>query len=471
MRAKRSLLSTILILLAFALALAPCLPARAAGGYSSAYGAVLNYLQSGSAPQFGSIGGEWKVIALARSGRISPQSSYAGDYYARIEQMAALNGSNVLDPNRSTDNSRLILALTAIGRDARDVAGYDLTAPLSDLSYVKRQGVNGAIFALLALDCNSAYGMDQAKQACVDFILSREIAGGGWALAGANPDPDVTSMAITALSRQSGASAAVGRGIDVLSRIQNEDGGFSSMGTANCESCAQVLLALASAGVNGASDSRFVKSGGSVLDALLRYFTGSGFAHTAGSGVNAMASEQAAYCLCGYDRLMHGRDPLFNMNDVSFINSSPTPVPTAAPTATPRPTPTPTPKPTATPAPTAAPTDAPTEAPTESAEIEPPSEAPTGALTEAPATPAAPITPFEEPTEDAEPTAAPEVPTETPAETPAPTPETTYYPPTDGDGMYHRPNRAPYYIAGAALLLASAAAAFILIRKHKNTRK
>lgn len=473
MKAKRSLFHAVLILLAFAIAAVPVLPARASGGYGPAYAAVLDHLQSGSAPVFGSIGGEWKVIALARSGRISPQSSYAGDYYARIEQMVASNGSNVIDGNRSTDNSRLILALTSIGRDARNVAGYDLTAPLSDFNYVKRQGVNGAIFALLALDAHSEYGPASAKQACIDFILGREIAGGGWALAGTNPDPDVTSMAITALARHSEASAAVQRGIETLSRIQNDDGGFSSMGTANCESCAQVLLALASEGVNGDQDSRFIKGGRSVLDALLGYFTGTGFAHTAGGGVNAMASEQAAYCLCGYDRLMHGRNTLYNMNDVSFINTAPTPeptpTPTPRPTATPAPTPTPTPRPTATPAPaatptaepTAAPTEAPTAAPTEAAETEQPTEEPTEAPTE-------PITPFEEATVPAEPTETPDVPLEIPTEAPAvnETPEPTPYPPTDGDGMYHKPNRAPYYIAGGALLAAAAAGAFILIKKR-----
>lgn len=428
----------LLILLAFSLALSVFFPAAAAGGkqggYSSQYNAVLSYLENGSAPAFGSIGGEWKVFALARSGRISPSGSYASAYYSRIEAMVADHGSAKLDNNRSTENSRLIIALTSIGRDARNVSGFDLTEPLSDFSFVKKQGINGAIYALLALDSSSAYGMSSVRQQCVSFILSREISGGGWSLTGmGNPDPDITAMVITALSRYSSASAAVNRGLDALSGIQNDDGGFSSMGTPCSESCAQVLTALSAMGINAASDSRFIKNGRSVVDALLGYFTGSGFAHTAGGGVNAMASEQAAYSLCAYDRMLHGRNALYNMNDVSFVNASPTPAPTASPT----------PKPTSTPAPTAAPTAVPTAAPT----VEPteaPVETPTAQITEAlteSATEA--VTPFEERT--SEPTEAlTEVPTEA-----AITPE----PPDDiADAPRSRSWLVPAAL-GAALLL------------------
>lgn len=337
--------------------------------YASPYAAVLDHLQAGAPPVYGSIGGEWKLLALARSGRVAAQSAYAGDYFARIEARVAANGSAKLENNQSTGNSRVIIALTSIGRDARNVAGFDLTEPLADFTYVKRQGINGAIFALIALNTNSAYGMAAAKQSCIDFILSREIPGGGWALVGSNPDPDITAMAITALAPYSSARAAVDRGLERLSALQDTDGGFSSMGLANCESCAQVLTALSAAGIDAASDARFIKGGNTVLDALLGFFVGTGFAHTAGGGVNAMSSEQAAYALCAYDRLAHGRNSLYNMNDVQFVSAEPTPAPTPAPTQTPAPTPAPTPASTA--AATAAPSAAPTGAPAETSSVSP----------------------------------------------------------------------------------------------------
>ena len=75
--------------------------------------------------------------------------------------------------------------------------------------------------------------------------------------------------------------------------MQNADGGFSSWGSENAESCAQVLLALNALGLD--DDSRFVKNGHSVLDALLTYQNADGgFCHERGGETNLMASEQAA---------------------------------------------------------------------------------------------------------------------------------------------------------------------------------
>lgn len=49
----------------------------------------------------------------------------------------------MLHNTKSTDNSRVILALTAIGKDVTDVASYNLLEPLADMDYVKKQGING----------------------------------------------------------------------------------------------------------------------------------------------------------------------------------------------------------------------------------------------------------------------------------------------------------------------------------------
>ena len=171
-----SLLFRVLTLfLAFAIAVAPFATAvrsesvqdSIAVSYSAQYNSVLDYLWSTGSPSFGSIGGEWKVLALARSGRLQPASNYATNYFTLIDQVVRNNGSAMLDSNKSTENSRLIIALTAIGRDARSVAGYDLTSPFSDFNYVKRQGINGVIFALIALNTKSDYGMSAIKTRCV----------------------------------------------------------------------------------------------------------------------------------------------------------------------------------------------------------------------------------------------------------------------------------------------------------------
>ncbi|MCH5278201.1 MAG: hypothetical protein J1E60_00235 [Christensenellaceae bacterium] len=309
--------------------------------YTSAYSDALEYLAKGGTPSFGSVGGEWKVLALARSGYLSPEDNMFLDYYESIEGMVASVGSPMLNSSKPTENSRLILALTSIGRDARDVAGYDLTSPLSNFDYIKKQGINGAIFALLALGCRSEYSNSVIEQ-CLQFVLDREISGGGWSLGGGQADPDVTAMAIMAIAPYNKAQSAIGRGVQKLSEMQLDSGGYKSWGIENCESAAQVVLALSTIGIDANADKRFIKNGRSVLSALCEYRTGSGFAHIQGSGSNPMATEQAAYALCGYVRFVNGMSDLYNMNDVSFnslptVTASPainnTSVPTAVPTA------------------------------------------------------------------------------------------------------------------------------------------
>ena len=102
-------------------------------------------------------GDEWTVLGLARGGYFTADSDYFARYYtdlaAKVPELTAASGRDgALNAYKSTDNSRVILALSAIGRDAAQVGGCDLTAPYADFAWVSNQGINGPIFALLALD-------------------------------------------------------------------------------------------------------------------------------------------------------------------------------------------------------------------------------------------------------------------------------------------------------------------------------
>ena len=108
--------------------------------YSADYNAVLGALSSGE-PQFGSIGGEWKVLALARSGYFSADSEYMRSYISLIEELILSIGSPKLDERKPNENSRLVIALSSLGYDARNVSGFDLTEPLKDINYIKKQGL------------------------------------------------------------------------------------------------------------------------------------------------------------------------------------------------------------------------------------------------------------------------------------------------------------------------------------------
>lgn len=266
-------------------------------------------------------GSEWLVIALARSGRDVPDS-----YYDSVVK-AVQSAKGQLSDKKSTEYARTILALTAIGKDPADVGGYDLLAGLADMDDVTYQGINGAIFALLALDSGkydvpaAAEGETQTtRDGLVAYILAQQLSDGGWALSGTSADPDVTAMALQALAPyrtgDETVDAAVDKGVQLLSDMQLSDGGYSSWGTLNSESCAQVLIALATLGIDPVSDSRFVKNGLTVLDALLAYAVSGGFRHTVDGEADAIATEQALCALTAYARLLDGKTALYDMTDV-----------------------------------------------------------------------------------------------------------------------------------------------------------
>lgn len=313
------------------------------------YVIVGNKLEAAAPTSFGS---EWLVLGLARSSREVPDG-----YYENVVRYVRENidAQGRLDPSKSTENSRLILSLTAAGYDVTNVGGYNLLRGLSDLNYVKKQGVNGPIYALIALDSNhyeipavDGGGVQTTRENLIRAILdsgilddspitgSRETAldtPAAWAAhtihrKGTNStwDPETIAMAIQALAPYYNGNeevrAAVDRGIQYLSELQQADGGYANAYGASAECNAQVIVALTALGIDPHRDTRFVKEGVSVVDALSRYYVSdTGFMHEAGQGADAMATEQGYYALAAYHRFLTGQTALYDMSDVRIRTS------------------------------------------------------------------------------------------------------------------------------------------------------
>ena len=289
-----------------------------------AYKTTGDYLSGKGTPIVGSIGGEWLTIGLARSGRTVPEGYY--DNAVAYVKAEINTTTNRLDRNKSTDNARLILALTAIGKDVTDVGGFDLLAGLDDMKYVKRQGTNGPVWTLIALD---SHGYTPAgsvtRDALVETILSLQKDSGAWYINSTNAtdDVDMTAMAIQALApyykTNEAVKAAVDKALTWLSTMQKSDGSFAEMAGAasSSESTAQVLVALCALGIDPTADARFAKNSFHVVDGLLTFYTGEAFKHQlADTTVDQMGTEQSYYALAAYMRLTGGRSFLYDMNDV-----------------------------------------------------------------------------------------------------------------------------------------------------------
>ena len=274
-------------------------------------------------------GGEWIVVGLERAGRDTPNVTA---YYRNVLQYIEknINDKEQLHSTKSTDNSRVILALTAAGYDVTNVGGHNLLMGLTDMSYVKKQGVNGPIWALIAFDSHNyeiptnAKATEQvSRDALIDYILGKQLSDGGWTLSGSVADADMTGMALAALApyykNNDKVKAAVDKALDTLSKMQDSDGSFGSIDGACTESCAQVIVALTALGIDPEKDGRFIKNGISVVDALRTFYVeGGGFKHVADGKLNGMATEQGYYALAAYFRLLDKKTSLYNMSDVTI---------------------------------------------------------------------------------------------------------------------------------------------------------
>ena len=266
-------------------------------------------LQAVPAPAPGSTGGEWAVLGLARSG-LTVSRDWYGIY------LDSLSGTleetrGVLSQRKHTEYARAALALTALGEDPRNFAGYDLLSPLLDYEQTVRQGVNGASFALIALDCGSYEAPEGLRQRYLQYLLDAQLPGGGWTLAGERADPDVTAMALQALApyREGNAACAqaVSSALDCLEELE-ASGSFPT-----AESYAQAVIAFCSLGSAPAQ---------SLTDGLLSFQQADGsFCHLQGGSADLMATEQGLCALAALARLEGGQPSLYQMAEKETVVS------------------------------------------------------------------------------------------------------------------------------------------------------
>ena len=296
--------------------------------YEAAKTGVLQYVYSGTAtPAVGSTFGEWAVLGLARGGFLNDtHNAWKQTYlsalkaYINDEAFDKTPGRVILDKDLYTDNSRVILALTALGFDASYWEGYNLVSALTDAEKVNAQGVNGTIFALIALDSHD-YLSDNAalRKDYIDQIISKQsfASNKAWSSDGSNPDYSMTAMAVQALApyygKVEGVEDSVDKALDWLYA------NYSRLVDSSSESISQLIVALTALGIDPTADTHFIKNSRNPLDELLDYRFGTtwGFKHDISSAVaNTMATEQAAYALVAYSRFAANSNSLYDMNDV-----------------------------------------------------------------------------------------------------------------------------------------------------------
>lgn len=349
-------------------------------------------------PGFGTFAGEWTMMNLLRGLYTEADyinqipNGYFEGYKSRVDEHV-IKKEGHLDRNKSTEWSRAILSLTAMDEDITNVAGYDFIGKLTESHrFSHRQGINGPIWILLSLNTgrNKLYTKGEyegkfdpienpndynTEAKMIDYILKKEVAGGGWTLFGENPDPDITGMALQGLAhyyldeelfKSTGIETpyedfakSVERGIVAMEKMQLADGSYAAFGNTNAESTVQVIVALTELKIDPLTTGHYLphidqtvnfttqgmfKYGiftNNMIDALLtfwadrsyktearadnEYYAVGGFRHIkggfdggggAGTGVNAMATDQSLYGLIAYDRFLQNENSLYDMRDM-----------------------------------------------------------------------------------------------------------------------------------------------------------
>ncbi len=282
----------------------------------------------------GSVKGEWLMFGLARALDKEPTEAQKTTYLAAVKSYIErrINDAGQLHRYKSTDNSRIALALTALGYDPADFEGYDLLKAFGNTDWATQQGSTGTAFALLAL--RAADYTVSNEQELIDSLLNSQNADGGWAITTGSSDLDATAMVIQALApdyENARVETAVNNALAFLAGKMQEDGTVTDGAfPASAETIAQILVALTELGRNPASDTQFIKNGKTLLDGLTTfYLKDQGFAHAQDGEFNQMATEQAFYALVACRRLAAEQRSLYDMSVTRVTRYTVTVAPTA----------------------------------------------------------------------------------------------------------------------------------------------
>ena len=261
---------------------------------------------------------DWLAMAMALSGAKECYSDYLAALKAYVEDAYAKNG--YLDRNKATEYHRIALTVLALGGDPThfgtkpDGSAIDLIAE-GTYNYARdpgAQGLNGWIWALLALDAKDTEVPDDARYSREDMVNAIVIAqepDGGFGLIPGKSDVDITAMAVQALAPyEDQLETEIDAALSYLSGQLTDTCGYIAYDDENAESTAQVILALCALGIDPETDSRFVKGEYTPLTELSRFREADGtYRHVLEGAGDGLATAQSVLALVAVQRVRSGQ--------------------------------------------------------------------------------------------------------------------------------------------------------------------
>ena len=299
----------------------------AAGGQKNLAGVSGDLLSLGEDFPAGTSVCDWTAMAFSLLG-IDDTASYLAAENEYISQNFPVPESG-REP-LATEWQRAALTVRALGGDPTAcgtdgkidlIAGgtYDYSGDT-----LGKQGLNGWIFALIALDCG-AYevpdGSRYTREDILSAILSAQETDGGFGLVTGSSDTDITAMALQSLAPYADGEAAeaVDRAVDYLASVLTDEALFRYGDSPTAESSAQVIIALCALGIDPEEDARFAKNGVNILDALVDTYRrpDGSYAHTPDDADgDFMATEQVMLAFTALWKLRSGAGRLYDFTAV-----------------------------------------------------------------------------------------------------------------------------------------------------------
>ncbi len=240
-------------------------------------------------PTSNSVGGEWAVIGVMKSDiEEEKKQDFAAKYYDDIIAKVK-SQKGILSEEYYTEYARAVMGVCTIGKDPKNIVGYNIIEPLDDYENVTKQGINAVSYALIASNIADIKLKNEEKY--ISLILQDLESNKA-----EQTNSDYIAMELMALSDytdRSDVKEQIDSKLEEVSRIQEDDGSFG-----NCESTAEIIFALNSLKINILEDERFEKRGKTLLDGILAFKDDDGFLHLNNDeNINQMSTEKALLAL------------------------------------------------------------------------------------------------------------------------------------------------------------------------------
>ncbi|MFD2443733.1 DUF4430 domain-containing protein [Bacillus sp. CGMCC 1.16607] len=257
--------------------------------------------------------GEWEAIALKQAGK-----ELSKNYLENIKKVIKDRNGRF---SKITDYERYTLGIVAAGGDPSNIAGYNLIENIYN-GEVTKQGLNGVLYALIALDSANFEIPKTAKwsrEKLINYLLEKQNKDGGWSWDGsATSDIDTTAMVLTSLApyiNQENVKFKMDTTVNYLSKQ------YASAKINNSSTAAQVIIALSAAGIDANGD-LFANKEASLMTYLLTFQNkDGGFDWQGGDVSDVMSTSQAIQGIVSYQLFLNNNGSLYQISQ-SPVSSS-----------------------------------------------------------------------------------------------------------------------------------------------------